>query len=524
MEALPIKGALKHEVLKGLEASPLFAALDGRQLDQISGRAELLQYEVGETLTVLGEPSEHFYLVMSGEAAVLGPGEVELARIGPYECVGEMGVLLDAPRSATVRVTARLLALSLRKEVFEKLMNRVPEFGLALARALARRLADARQRPLEHDAGAADPETKEIARPNASPRLDLLLRRMIDEGASDLHLSPGRRPRWRIDGEIFEIEDAPPLGEQDVLALLEPVMVKRSKAEFGADHDADFAYALEGVSRFRVNLFREAHGVGAVLRRVPMKIMSFEELGLPEVVRKLCELPKGLVLVTGPTGSGKSTTLAAMIDHINRSRRAHIVTLEDPIEFMHASHKALVNQREVGAHTKSFARALRAALREDPDIVLVGEMRDLETIAMALETAQTGHLVFATLHTSTAMSTVDRIIDMFPADQQAQIRTSLSETLRGIIAQTLCKRIGGGRVAALEILVATPAVSNLVREGKTYQLVSIMQTGRGLGMSMLNERLAELVFKETITAEEALARAVDKPELTKRLGVDYPLL
>ena len=270
-------------------------------------------------------------------------------------------------------------------------------------------------------------------------------------------------------------------------------------------------------------MFADRRGPGAVFRVIPSKILTAEQLGLSSHILQLCKLNKGLVLVTGPTGSGKSTTLCAMIDHVNRTRQDHIITIEDPIEFVHENQKCLINQREVHTHTGSFKDALRAALREDPDIILVGELRDLETVAIAIETAETGHLVFGTLHTTTAASTVDRIIDQFPVDRQAQIRIMLSESLRGVIAQTLCRRIGGGRVAALEILIATQAISNLIREGKTFQIPSIMQVNKAAGMVTLNDALMELVTKKLVAPDEALAKAVDKPgfeSLLKRAGLN----
>lgn len=351
-----------------------------------------------------------------------------------------------------------------------------------------------------------------------SPRLDALLKRMVAEGASDLHLSGGQRPRWRIDGEIYELSDTAPLGANEVKELLEPLMLDRNREEFERDNDTDFAYALPGTARFRTNVFRDHRGAGAVLRQIPDKILSFEQLGLPPAAKALCEHPKGLVLVTGPTGSGKSTTLAAMIDQINRTRKTHIITLEDPIEFVHNSRESLVNQREVGPHTTSFSRALKAALREDPDIVLVGEMRDLETVSLALETANTGHLVFGTLHTATAISTVDRIVNLFRAEQQGQIRATLADVLRGVIAQTLCRKIGGGRVAALEIMVSSLAVANLIRDGKTSQIATAMSTGRAAGNQMLNDELARLVLTKKVEPAEALMKAVDKPDLTRRIS------
>jgi twitching motility protein PilT len=285
------------------------------------------------------------------------------------------------------------------------------------------------------------------------------------------------------------------------------------REEFDARHDTDFAHEVPSVARFRCNLFMDRTGIGGVFRLIPSKIPTAEDLGLSRQILQLCDLSKGLVLVTGPTGSGKSTTLAALIDTINRNRTAHIITIEDPIEFVHANQKCLINQREVGTHTEGFKEALRAALREDPDCILVGEMRDLETIAIAIETAETGHLVFGTLHTNTAASTVDRMIDQFPADRQSQVRTMLSESLKGILSQTLCKKKGGGRVAALEVLFVTPAVSNLIREAKAFQIPSIMQTGKGLGMATLNDALLDLVQKGVVSPKEAYFKSVAKNEL-----------
>jgi twitching motility protein PilT len=290
-------------------------------------------------------------------------------------------------------------------------------------------------------------------------------------------------------------------------------MSEESQQEFDERRDVDLAYEIEGVSRFRVNVFEDRKGVGSVIRQIPVDILTAEQLGLSEPILKLCYLSKGLVVVTGPTGSGKSTTLAAMVDYINRNRTDHIITIEDPVEFVHQNKKCLINQREVGTHTRSFKDALRAALREDPDVVLVGEMRDLETISIALETAETGHLVFGTLHTTTAVSTVDRIIDQFPADRQGQIRVMLSETLKGVIAQVLCKKIEGGRVAALEVLLGSPALSSLIREGKTFQIPSIMQTSKGAGMVTMNDSLAKLVREKLVDPKEAWLKATDKSGL-----------
>ena len=296
----------------------------------------------------------------------------------------------------------------------------------------------------------------------------------------------------------------------DIEALLEPIMPERNRKEFAERHDTDFAYEIPDLARFRANAFVDRKGPGAVFRVIPTKILTAEQLGLSQHLLQLCHLNKGLILVTGPTGSGKSTTLCALIDYINRNRHDHIITIEDPIEFVHQNQKCLINQREVRTHTDSFKDALRAALREDPDIVLVGELRDLETVAIAIETAETGHLVFGTLHTTTAASTVDRVIDQFPTDRQAQIRIMLSESLRGVIAQNLCRKIGGGRVAALEVLMVTQGVSNLIREGKTFQIPSMMQVGKSIGMVTLNDALMDLVTKKLVEPDEAMSKAVDK--------------
>jgi twitching motility protein PilT len=348
--------------------------------------------------------------------------------------------------------------------------------------------------------------------------VERMLARMHERGASDLHLSTGNAPKIRLHGEIQELgTEHSSLDAEAMMALLSPIVPAKNRAEFEERNDTDFAHSIPGVSRFRANLFRDRNGPGAVFRSIPFQILTPEQIGLPKGVLELCFLSKGLVVVTGPTGSGKSTTLATLIDHVNRNRKDHIITIEDPIEFVHDNKGCLVNQREVHSHTRSFKDALRAALREDPDIVLVGEMRDLETIAIAVETAETGHLVFGTLHTTTAPSTVDRIIDQFPSDRQEQIRQMLSESLRGVIAQTLCKKIGGGRVAAYEILLGSSAVSNLIRERKTFQLFSLMQTGRAQGMVTLNDSLLDLVKRKVVEPREAYIKAVNKGEFKNML-------
>ena len=604
MRMLPLDGERLARVVPALAACPLFGGLTQEQLGRVAAAAALAQFEPGEALMRAGESSDGFDVIVGGRCAVRIPGPAgesdarEITQLSVHDSVGEMGLILERPRTADVVALERTIAVRFSADVFRQLFEKLPAFGHAICRALAERLQGAsrvlpmaaapayavpapevvellplefrrhhRVAPLATEGnrltlGCVDdlaPRVVESVRqalpgmevtvvrirselleatlnaetgtpargltaqptvaPASSPRLDALLRRVVAEGASDLHLSARQRPRWRIDGEMHELVDQPPLRSEEVGQLLDPVMSEAQRATWLADNDVDFAYALADIARFRVNVFRDHHGVGAVLRQIPAKILTFEQLGLPPAVKTLSDLPKGLVLVTGPTGSGKSTTLAAMIDAINRRKRAHIITLEDPIEFVHPSAASLVNQREVGPHTRSFARALKAALREDPDIVLVGEMRDLETISLALETANTGHLVFGTLHTSTATSTVDRIITVFPHEQQAQIRATLSETLKGVVAQTLCRKQGGGRVAALEVLVVNAAVSNLIREGKTFQIASTMTTGRGQGNQLLNDELAKLVQSGKVAYDEAHAKAVDKADLAKRLGM-----
>ncbi len=632
MNQLPLEPDVMPRVVQALGQSPLFSQLAADVLSKVAERGSLFSVEPGETIMVEGEsPSDSFFVVLAGEVAVyvkVDGEQVEITRLRPPDSIGEMGLLLDQPRSATVVTLSKAVLLKFERAAFFVMYERVPAFGLGISRALAQRLGRAsHQVPVPvHDGSALEPDPEVVAMlpldfierhrvvplvqngnvltvgfvddPSAkvlsavrqslpgmdirplripaekfsevltsfagvkdwsgaeplripgfgmggadigmnsqegapvsdaptevvpsSPRLDRLLRRMVAEGASDLHLSGGQRPRWRIDGEMHEIADAAPLSSREAHELLEPVMEDRHKKQFDEDNDVDFAYALAGVARFRVNVFRDKGGIGSVMRQIPAKILTFEQLGLPLIAKTLCEHPKGLVLVTGPTGSGKSTTLAAMIDYINKARRAHIITLEDPIEFVHESRMALINQREVGAHTKSFQRALKAALREDPDIVLVGEMRDMETVRLALETANTGHLVFGTLHTATAISTVDRIIDIFPGEQQSQIRAVLADTLKGVVAQTLCRKIGGGRIAALETLVVSYAIANLIREGKMHQVASAMMTSKAQGNTLLNETLAELVKTGKVDYDEALTKAVDKGDMARRCGKPAP--
>ncbi|MGC2422917.1 MAG: type IV pilus twitching motility protein PilT [Nitrospirota bacterium] len=343
-------------------------------------------------------------------------------------------------------------------------------------------------------------------------RIDKLFKMLKDQGASDLHLSTGAPPIFRLHGEMVK-QDFAPLTHEDLKTVLFEILTEQQQTVFNETHDIDFAYEVADLARFRGNILMQHRGIAAVFRIIPTKILSADELHLPDGIRKMTQFKKGMVLVTGPTGSGKSTTLAAMIDLINSTRHEHIITLEDPLEFIHQNKAALVNQRQVGEHTDSFASALRAALREDPDIILVGEMRDLETISLAISAAETGHLVFGTLHTNTAIKTIDRIIDVFPRDGQEQIRKMLSESLKGVVCQQLLKRAdGNGRVAAYEIMIGTPAIGNLIREGKTVQMTSIIQTAKKDGMQLLDQHLLDLLKTRQITREEALRCSVDKKQ------------
>ena len=341
-------------------------------------------------------------------------------------------------------------------------------------------------------------------------KIDAFFKLMNEQGASDLHLVAGSPPALRIRGDIERIKYKV-LDNDDLRSMLYEISPEQKIKTFEETGDIDFGYEIPGLARYRANFFMQKYGVGAVFREIPSTIMTAEQLGLPPVVSKLASLPRGLVLVTGPTGSGKSTTLAAIVDVSNRVRKDHIITVEDPIEFVHTSQGCIVNHREVGIHTESFSTALRGALREDPDIILVGEMRDLETISLAVEAASTGHLVFSTLHTSSAYKTVDRVIEVFPSHEQPLIRSTLADGLRAVIAQVLFKRIDRkGRVVALEILIASPAVRNLIREGKTHQIPSMIQTGKKYGMVLLDDSIMELYKKGMVSAEEGYAKANEK--------------
>jgi twitching motility protein PilT len=355
-------------------------------------------------------------------------------------------------------------------------------------------------------------------------QIDAFFKLMHEQGASDLHLVSGQQPVIRIRGEMERVKYHE-LENDELKTILYEITPEHKIKQFEETGDLDFAYEVPGLARYRANFFQQKYGVAAVFREIPSTILTAQQLGLPPVITKLASLPRGLVLVTGPTGSGKSTTLAAIIDEANRIRKDHIITVEDPIEFVHKSQSCIVNHREVGIHTKSFSAALRGALREDPDIIMVGEMRDLETISLAVEAASTGHLVFGTLHTTSAAKTLDRVIEVFPASEQMQIRSTLADGIRAVIAQVLFKRVDKpGRCAALEILIATPAVRNLIRESKTFQIPSMIQTGKKFGMQLLDDSIMELFKKGWISADEAYTKANEKAkfrEFLKNAPADF---
>lgn len=336
-----------------------------------------------------------------------------------------------------------------------------------------------------------------------------LLTFSVQNNASDLHLSAGVPPMIRVDGEIRRI-NVPPLDHKSVHSLIYDIMNDKQRKDYEEFWETDFSFEIPSLARFRVNVFNQQRGAGAVFRTIPSEIISMEDLGLPKIFSDIAQYPRGIVLVTGPTGSGKSTTLAAMIDYINKNRNEHVLTIEDPIEFVHESKKCLVNQREVHAHTHGFSAALRSALREDPDIILVGEMRDLETIRLALTAAETGHLVFGTLHTNSAAKTIDRVVDVFPGDEKDMVRAMLSESLRAVISQTLLKKKGGGRVAAHEIMICNPAIRNLIRENKVAQMYSSIQTGQGQGMQTMDQALKVLVDQGLVSSMDAKDKAMNK--------------
>jgi twitching motility protein PilT len=384
----------------------------------------------------------------------------------------------------------------------------VPASAVAAPSAVAASHTSMQEQPVREPAGQARTALGETNEMHEGPVLADLLIAMLEVGASDLHLTAGARPSVRKNGHLQPLEDYPELNPSLIQRILYTVLTQKQREKFEEELELDFAYSLPGRARFRVNLYRQRDAVGAALRLIPYEIKKLEDLGIPPSVSNFSMLPRGLVLVTGPTGSGKSTTLASLVDLANRQRHDHIMTVEDPIEFLHSHKNCLVNQREVGEDTKSFGNALRHALRQDPDIILVGELRDLETISVAVTAAETGHLVYATLHTSDAAQTIDRIIDVFPPHQQQQVRVQLAGALQGVVCQTLARTTdGNGRVVATEVLVATPAIRNLIREGKTHQIYSSMQAGAKHGMHTLDQHLADLVKQHRITYETGLEKA-----------------
>jgi twitching motility protein PilT len=363
------------------------------------------------------------------------------------------------------------------------------------------------------------------AEPAAIMELSLrtLLQEMISRGASDLHLTVGDRPKVRVDGDLVNSSFPKALAPKDTLSLTYSILTEAQKKRFETDDELDFSFGVQNLSRFRGNAYKQRGCVALAIRQIPYEIQTVEKLGLPPILNKLAERPRGLVLVTGPTGSGKSTTLAAMLDKINKERRSHIITIEDPIEFIHRHQNSVVNQREVGADTRSFASALKYALRQDPDVILIGEMRDLETISAALTIAETGHLVLATLHTNSAAESVNRIIDAFPSHQQPQVRAQLSFVLEGVVTQTLIpKARGKGRVAGTEVMICTPAIRAVIRDEKIHQIYSLMQAGKKHGMQTMNDSLQMLYLKNEITLEEALKRSADPQELLRSVGEPMP--
>ncbi|MEX2465367.1 MAG: type IV pilus twitching motility protein PilT [Gemmatimonadota bacterium] len=361
------------------------------------------------------------------------------------------------------------------------------------------------------------------ARPKQELNLRVLLQEMIQRGASDLHITVGAPPKLRVDGELMNSSNAQVLAPKDTMALSYSILTENQKKRFETEDELDFSFGVQNLSRFRGNVYKQRGCVAMAIRQIPYEIVSIEKLGLPPIVNKLADRPRGLVLVTGPTGSGKSTTLAAMIDKVNKERKSHIITVEDPIEFIHRHQSCTINQREVGADTQSFAAALKYALRQDPDIILVGEMRDLETISAALTIAETGHLVFATLHTNSAAESINRIIDAFPSHQQSQVRAQLAFVLEGVVTQTLLpKAKGKGRIAAVEVMICTPAIRAVIRDEKIHQIYSLMQAGKKHGMQTMNDALQMLYIQGHVTLAEALKRSGDPNELLRAVGETAP--
>lgn len=597
MKLLPLEDHFYQSSLIALEESCLFGKLKQNHIKEVMKYAELIKYDANDTIIKTGEESEDFFVLIDGQAKVYlelsKPGTMlEIGSHSKPDIIGEIGVLLNEKRSATVIACMDTMLLRFNKRILPHAMSKISGFALALSQTLAQRLyklSDKFHQPGFHETeeikdkkiisylpinfiirhralplevkgneiiiGFVDfPEqailssiekflpgmeirskkisleffNKEIKTILAGEniekqaesktyKLNELLDRMVTEGASDLHLSAMHQPCWRIDGRITRIKDSHALSKTEASDLLKPVMTEVQNENFKNDLNIDFAYTGSNKTRFRINLYQDYNGANAAIRMIPAKVLSFEQLGLPVILTKLCDQPNGLVLVTGPTGCGKTTTLACLINYINENFDKHIITLEDPIEYVHESKQCLVNQRELYKHVKSFKDGLKSGLREDPDVILVGEMRDYETISLALECSNTGHLVFATLHTPTAIATIERIIQVFPNEQQNKVRSLLADNIRGIICQTLCRRVQGGTIPALEVLAVNPAIANMIREGKLTQIPSMMQTSKHLGNMMMNDYLAGLVKRHKITHEEALRHAIDKQDMKKRI-------
>lgn len=532
----------RDRALQSLMQSRLFAPLPAQDLDVILSYAKFLEYTAQEPIFRQTETPDSFFLLLRGEVALFSVDSqqhsVEMVQVGQLEIFGETALLLNQPHAFSAVAKSPAYVLKLRSEVLGLMIEGSPSFARDLSVSLAARFVQASQQLAtisRSSSSAAMASTAAISedtsglpskvnRRRYSPAeirqrlamIEPLLRGMIHERASDLHLSAGQKPRWRVDGDLLEIKESRELGKAEVYEMLEPVLPDNAYEEFAEHYSTDFSYVLENLARFRVNMFRDEKGVSAVMRLIPIEIPTFKQLRLPENVKSMSEFAKGLVLVTGPTGSGKSTTLAAILNELNGTVQGHLITLEDPIEFHYKSEKCLVNQREIGPHATSFAHALRASLREDPDIILVGEMRDVETVALAIEAANTGHLVFGTLHTKSAISTIDRIVDMFPVEQHSKIRSSLSDVLKGVVSQVLLKRKGGGRIAAFETLYVTQAISSQIRQGKTHQIVSAMIGNKR--SVLMNEHLEELVKAGHVDMQDALGSTEDREELMNRLS------
>ena len=579
MQNLELSTEERDRISNLLGQSPTFRRLNVDEREWLLRRGALRRFDGYEAITTQGEPPDGFYVLVEGEVAVLRRPEdasplVEIGRVKAPEIIADESLLLNEPYATTICASGTVKVLWLSVEVLRDLLA-MPALALTLCRSLAQRLAGVSVKaatlgrnvegadegedaqlpgpptkpnravapgvrpitppasapprtpgaPIPHDVNdlsrvhvALGWRPSEKAPEQPSKRLLSLMQRALADKASDIHLTAAHRPRYRVDGRLREIPDARKLKPGEVLEIVLSIMPPKNQYELYEKSQADFGFSAGALGRYRVNVFTDHHGVGAVLRLIPSRLMSPQDLGLPPVVQSLCERKKGLVLVTGPTGSGKSTTLASLIHWINVNRPSHIITLEDPIEFVHESRRALVNQREVGVHTEGFPSGLRAALREDPDIVLVGEIRDRLTVSLALETANTGHLVFGTMHTSDAVSTVDRMVSLFPPEMTNQIRQSTAETLIGVVSQTLVPRIGGGRVAGYEIVIVNSAIANLIREGKYNQLPTAISTSRKQGHQMLNDHLAYLVRNKQIDYNDALRHAVDPGDLIKRLS------